>query len=266
MSRLFEIANQLKLEKAKLESVYERQQKAMVFNQQINQAEADERKQKEAEEQPRQQAEAERNQIVADWQSFWLKLGIKVNLAAVKIPECQPEFGRILIIPQGLTLNQAIQFCKSRFSVSSFWADLDKAIGQNDRAPTQAYAVCLRDHREADEELKNLSANALAEKKIAGITLLERLVYELKYFDETGDHLDKVNCTLCCGSRFAAAGVPGVHWHGSRLRVFWCFLDSAFGDLRARAVVLNRLFIVTSQLPSPNKARCLTRFLLACSL
>jgi hypothetical protein len=41
----------------------------------------------------------------------------------------------------------------------------------------------------------------LAARNIRGHYLLERLLYELKYFAETGKHLDIDNLTLCSGSR-----------------------------------------------------------------
>jgi len=208
----------------------------------LAQFEAD-RKIIEAEKDQQRQAEVEKQKqidaVIADWQSFWLKFGVKADLSAVKISKYSPEFSRILIIPQGLTLNQTIRFCRDRFPVSNFWNDLDKAIVQNDRLPTQTYAVCLRDRREADKELRNLSAIALVEKKIVGITLLERLVYELKYFDETGCHLDGEGCTLCIGSRVAGGDIPCVNWTG-HLQVSWSdklFRDIIYYNECVRAVV-----------------------------
>ncbi len=88
---------------------------------------------------------------------------------------------------------------------------------------------------EADEELKNKSANMLAEAGIKGETLPERLLHELKYFTDTGKHLDVKNTTLCSGSRDPYGVVPLVDWLSvaGGMRMHWCGLD----DLRARAAV-----------------------------
>jgi hypothetical protein len=62
----------------------------------------------------------------------------------------------------------------------------------------------------------------------------------LKYFDETKQHLDVKNVTLCAGSRDADGGVPDVDWGGGgvKLHVDWYSVGSADPSLRARAAVL----------------------------
>ena len=69
------------------------------------------------------------------------------------------------------------------------------------------------------------------------ITLLERLLFELKYFRESGKHLDIKNITLCSASRNTDGGVPGVDFYGSEVRVGKCNPGYAHADLRAREVV-----------------------------
>jgi len=117
---------------------------------------------------------------------------------------------------------------------------LDEAVSINDRSPSSgSYAIWLRDRVEADEEHKNKSANYLKSANISGITLLERLLFEFKYFRETGKHLDVQNWTLCSGSRYTGGGVPRVDWGpGSRgLWVYWYDPGFAFDFLRSREVV-----------------------------
>jgi len=62
------------------------------------------------------------------------------------------------------------------------------------------------------------------------------LIYELKYYDETGEHLDINNSTLCAGSRYSSDKVPYVRWRGGELRVDWCGSGAAAPHLRARVV------------------------------
>ena len=91
--------------------------------------------------------------------------------------------------------------------------------------------------QEADEDLKNKSANDLKREGIAGITLRERLLYELEYFKKTGQHLDIDNITLCAGSRCSAGGVPRVGWHSGEVRVDWYDPEDSDAVLRSRRAV-----------------------------
>jgi len=116
---------------------------------------------------------------------------------------------------------------------------LDKIVISERTAKNSAYAVWFQNTVEADENLKNLSAYILKDKNIPGITLEERLLMELKYFKETGKHLDINNITLCAGSRYSDGGVPGVHWGVGGMEVSWYGAGDYGGALRAREAVLN---------------------------
>lgn len=174
-----------------------------------------------------------------EWFYFYRKhFGLELDFSSLKIPEQQPGFERLIIVVQGLTLNQVYNVCAKNFSCWRYVDDLDKAITLNDRnSGKDSYAVWFRDRKEADEELKNLFADQLAEKRIPGITLLERLFYELKYWDETNEHLDISNWTLCAGSRGVDGRVPYVGWSRGGLEVHWSYSDGRNDDLRSRATV-----------------------------
>lgn len=181
------------------------------------------------------------DEVIAEWQAFYRKLGLEVDLSGLVLPDYEKGFDRLLVIPKGLTLNRIWAICRERFG-GKVWSwcgdDLDSNVPINDRSSIDSYAIRVRDRVEADEELKSLSANDLKKKKIPGITLLERLVYELKYFDETGDHLDLENWTLCTGSRYSDSDVPDVYWDSDGgLGVDWAGPGLQYDDLRARAVV-----------------------------
>jgi len=173
------------------------------------------------------------------WRIFYQKFfGIDTDFSKISIPEKQPGFDRLIIIAQGLTLNQVYGKCAKNFLCSRHIDDLDKAITQNDRDSNKSsYAIWVRDRINADEELKNLSTNDLKKKNILGITLLERLLYGLKYWVETGKHLDIQNWTLCVGSLDSDGDVPSVDWYGGRLRVGWGSPGYRYDSLRARAAV-----------------------------
>ena len=184
------------------------------------------------------------NNVIADWQKFYQdNFDLTVDFSTVQIPNHQKDFDRVIIIPQGLTIRRVVEVIVSKMNLYTWRSDNfvdDSDVPTNDRNPEDgSYAIRIRDRVEADEELRDKSANVLAKKKIVGITLLERLVLELKYFAETGKHLDIDNWTLCSGSRGSDGYVPCVFWcsGAGRLDVGWCFPGSSGGGLRSRAVV-----------------------------
>lgn len=176
--------------------------------------------------------------LLADWEKFCREVyGITVDLSGVRIPNPQEGFDRLLVVPQGLTMNRAYKACADAFPSWRYVDDLDKEVIQNDRDPKNgSYPIWARNRVEADDELRNLSANELTRESGTYMTLLERLLYERKYFAETGGHLDVKNVTLCAGSRYLYGYVPDVHWDGE-LEVGYYHPEDAYDYLRARAVV-----------------------------
>lgn len=177
--------------------------------------------------------------IITEWEKFYLKyFGMEVDLSGVRIPDDPGGFERLLVVAGGLTLNRAFEACKSKFLAWKYADDLDRDVTQNKRtAQNGNYAIRVRDRVEADEELAGRSADWVKDQGLVTETLLERLVHELKFFDETGKHLDVNNVTLCSGSRHSDGGVPGVNWDVGRLVVNWYKPQGAYPHLRARAAV-----------------------------
>lgn len=173
------------------------------------------------------------------WQNFYFETGLSptpVDFSGVTIPEKREGFDRLLIVLEGLTLNGVMAKLKELMPTWQYYDDLDKAVTHNDRVADHTYAIWVRDRVEADEEHKNKSANALAEARIFGITLLERMIFEFKYLKETGQHLDLINVTLCAGSGYAD-GVPSARWVDDEFGVGGCDPDASGGALRGREVV-----------------------------
>ena len=177
---------------------------------------------------------------LACWQALFDDAGITCDTSRVVIPDQQLGFDRLIVVPKGLTMNQMVKIMRTKFDMWLYTDDLDKAIIKNDRSNDKsAYAIRVSDRVEADEEYKNLSAKQIAEQGVDGITVLERLLYELMYFTETGKHLDVDNYTLCTGSRDADGSVPDVYWSPDyrKVSVYWCSPDDSADRLRTRAVV-----------------------------
>lgn len=170
-------------------------------------------------------------------QSFWKNLYKKYFNLDIDVSIINEREGKWLIfIAKGLTMQEVydvLPFKKWKYTDG----DLDTAVPTNDRVSSKDYVVYVNQNIEADEEFKNKSANDLAKTDHKGITLLERLVLELYYFDKTGSHLDVNNVTLCVGSRDAYGDVPSADWDDDEFWVFWDGASSSSSDLRSREVV-----------------------------
>ena len=173
-----------------------------------------------------------------EWWGFYNEFfGIDVDFSGVRIPDDPGGFCRIIGMTPNFSAQHIFDVCNQNFTC---WKHAEDLIVQSDRTTENGpYFIRVRDRVEADEELKNLSANALKNKCIPGITLEERLIFALKSFKETGKHLDIENWTLCSGSRFADGDVPSVDWGriSREMCVSWCSPDSAGSGLRARQAV-----------------------------
>ena len=174
----------------------------------------------------------------SDWQNFYSELGIEADFSNLQIPNKQKGFDHLIIVAKEMTPQLLYDKCEELFPCWK-WTDknLDEIVESERTAKNGAYAIWVRDRVEADEELKNLSADDLKNKNIPGITLEERFIHELKYFKETGKHLDRDNITLCASSRYSDGGVPGVSWCRGELRVHWLYPDHRLDSLRARRAV-----------------------------
>lgn len=178
--------------------------------------------------------------IQSEWNEFYRKyFRMTVDCSKAHVPDDLGGFDRVIFIPAGLKIGKVIEAMRKSFNVWSYTDNLDKDITENIRQPDRNYAIRIRERVEADEELKSLSANQLKTQGVNCITLLERLVLELKYFSETGQHLDVSNITLCAGSRHRDGLVPYVSWYADDggLRIGWYNPGIANDYLRARQSV-----------------------------
>jgi hypothetical protein len=174
---------------------------------------------------------------IYSWQDFYRELfGLNLDLSTLRIPAKPKGDGwRLLVIAEGLTNNKVFAKCKELFPCWKYWDNLDEITSE--RNPRETYALWVRDRQEADEELKNLSANDLKERNIQTETMLERLIHGFKYFKETNQRLDTSNWTLCAGSRRPGGSAPGVDWRDGGMDVLWYDPDDRDDCIRARLAV-----------------------------
>lgn len=177
---------------------------------------------------------------IAEWESFYQDVfGIRVGFSNLKIPEKESGFNRLIIMAAGMTPQQTFDKCEKLFPCWKWTSDsFDSMVSYSQRTSKNgAYAVWVRDCMEADEDLKNQSADVIKSKQITTETFEERCVQELKYFKETGEHLDMENITFCTGSRYSNGEVPCISWVTGMFRIRSARPDRAGRELRSRRVV-----------------------------
>ncbi len=110
-------------------------------------------------------------------------------------------------------------------------SELDKTFPAPKKLTTRHFQYSI----EPDAETLGKSAQE-GDPEMKGITLRERLLMEIQYFKETGQHLDIKGVTLCSGSRCSGGSVPGVCWGAAdaEVGVRACSVDgsSPAGGLR----------------------------------
>ncbi len=148
----------------------------------------------------------------------------------------------------GKTTSELMNECRAKFKVWS-WFD-DKELDKDFPAPKKETVRYFKKTVEPDENLKGKSASDLEKEGIECITFRERLIMELQYFNETGEHLDVVGWTLCAGSRYADGCVPRLFWSPAcgEVQALRGSVDYCFPAYGPRAAVLNPLNLSSSTL------------------
>ena len=174
-----------------------------------------------------------------DWQAFYKKrYGWDVDFSQVLIPSRTSLVHRLEIIAKGLTCDKVYDswpFSKWKYVDGS----LDAAVPTNARSSANGhYAIWILDGVEPDAEFLGKSTEVADPKIKVSMTLLERLLLEDKYFDETGKHLDIVGGTFCGGSRDSGGYVPCVGLdHVGRVGVVQCFVSGSDPSCGVRRAV-----------------------------
>jgi hypothetical protein len=173
------------------------------------------------------------------WRKFYQKhFSLETNFNEVIVPD-KPTEGtwRLLIIAQGLTMNQVYDSMSKAFKCWRYNDELDAKVPKNARDTKLSYAIWVRDGVEPDEKYLGKSTNQADPDMTIGQTLLERMIHEIVFFDETGNHLDIKGVTFCTGSRDSVGYVPCMNWYDGEVRVSWCGLGSSGSGYGLREAV-----------------------------
>jgi hypothetical protein len=168
------------------------------------------------------------------------------DFSTLCIPKMPEEVGpmRLIVVAREIiawTGNRPLQgtqeALKKHFPCSQYVDDLDREIAVNSRNLHEgSYAVWVRDVCEADEDLKKLSANDLAERGVPGIIVLERQLLGADYFFEKLEHLDQKNATFCSGSRDRDGRVPDANYGADKFNIYYCEASLSYPCVRPRRV------------------------------
>jgi hypothetical protein len=173
------------------------------------------------------------------WRKFYQKyFSLELNFTDIAIPE-RPSIDTwsLVIIAQGLTLNQVYKSMSSAFKCWKYADDLDASVTKNTRDTKSAYAIWVHDRVEPDVQYLGHSTKQIDPDMTIGVTLLERMIMEIAYFDFQGKHLDIKGITFCSGSRNSDGFVPCVSFFDSKVDVGWYDLDESFSDCGVREAV-----------------------------
>jgi len=174
-----------------------------------------------------------RSDFTTNWKSF-LKKFLGLDFSTDVLPSSQADPGwRLLVIPTALTVGQAADACRRHFKCHFELSDLCETSLRSARDAAATHVVRLQDCREADDPV----LRAYRPGGPGFITLVERLVFELKFWSETGLHLDVARSTACYGTVGNDGDVPVIDWD-ARLRLTWASIDAACDGGYTRQVSL----------------------------
>lgn len=145
-----------------------------------------------------------------DWQNFYKNyFAWDVDFSQVLIPQKPAEgLWRLLFVAKNLTCN--LVYSKWTFKKWKVYEDIDASVTENARIPTEHYAVWVPDSVEPLPPYLGLSTKVADPNMKIGITYLEGMLDEAKYFNVHKKHLNIKGGTFCSGSRDSDGRVPSL--------------------------------------------------------
>lgn len=132
--------------------------------------------------------------LLDEWTCFYKHLGVgEIDFSDIVVPKRRPGFNRLIVIPQGLTLEMTIELCREFFPCYIYGAKRPEGVriigaGENFES---GYALWARNNRETDPKLKGMCVCKCRETNKRFMKLIPRLLFELKFFHERDRHLDE---------------------------------------------------------------------------
>ena len=137
-----------------------------------------------------------------EWRKFYREMfRMDGDFSRVVIPKDSGGYDWESMVAQNITIYEIIRMCRRRFQ---FFVGIDLGGIIHERNPEQNYAVRIMPRWDATEIEKE---KGLGQKYI---TLIERLIFELKLCDRIGSPLDRNAYTTCLGSLDKDGNSPRV--------------------------------------------------------
>lgn len=165
------------------------------------------------------------DQIIREWTDFYrTTFNLDLDFSEVEIPPYQDGYDRVIVVAEEITCEQIILKMRESFDVlfaNSYLPIYFDHQVSSIRNNTKTYAIRVRNSDSSGEYVQPLNNVELfpvdyqKPSSINDITLMERLIFELKYHTETNRHLDVETFTVCNGSHFrkdSLALSPAVGW------------------------------------------------------
>ena len=156
------------------------------------------------------------------WTLFYKKhFGIDADFSGTIIPK-KPKGSDwwLIYIPKGMTMNKAYARCRKLFPVREETEDLDEGFRNHSRTTDKAYAVWVYVGTEPQAKYLGKSAEQADPFMKIGMTILEALILEIKYFSETLDHLNVKGFSICSGSSDWSGGIAYVSYTGGKFGLY----------------------------------------------
>lgn len=138
------------------------------------------------------------------WETFYRKyFKIELNVSSLDVPPHKDGYNKLLVIAPDLMVDQVYDVCSQNFACKKeFEETLEVAIITNTRNPMNGgYAIWVM---EDDSDYEKPSVLAIGSyQSMQAETLLERLIHELKFYNETGTFCISNTADVCAGSRDA---------------------------------------------------------------
>ncbi len=150
-------------------------------------------------------------EIRKDWEKFYKdEFEKEIDFREVIIPPKPKGNYRLLFIAKGLTPSVVFMVWKFKKASYVYGKTIDSKIASG-RCAVESYAIWAKDTREPDANFLGKSVNETDPNMRNGITLLERMILESKFFAETGEHLDINGITMCSGTKDNDGNIPSVY-------------------------------------------------------
>lgn len=169
---------------------------------------------------------------------FDLKLDLNFTL-----PKSKYGFNGMVIVHQEVNENIVYGKCVELFDRKgwSYSKSLTLSCSDKDvvKTRTKPYGVWIRNYTQASMEFPGMSCkDHNKNKNIFGMTLLERLLLELKYYWESGEHLDTESLTLCYGNLpNQHQNIPYVSWTSDGMEIGIHHIEASDSYMSIREVI-----------------------------